>query len=325
MKVLVAGGTGSVGLAIVEQLAAAGDEVVALSATEPSRRIAAALTSMKGSIGIEIGDVRDSERLRRILRANEIDSVVNGATITPDAAAEVHRAEKIIDVNCVGSVALFNAFADSCPGRFIQLGSIAAYGSAASSETLLKEDAGQERPETLYEITKFASERAVLRLSALRKREAVSLRLGDVFGRWEHRTSDRAVNSAPYQLMSLAQRGGEAVLPRPGAKHWVYSADIAQAVRCALRVEALAYHVANVSSPFRWSLVEWCELLGRRFPAFSFRVDPQRATIALFADNAPMALARIERIGYEARFGLEASFHDYLEWTRAHPDFFAAA
>ncbi|MGB4135805.1 MAG: NAD(P)-dependent oxidoreductase, partial [Microbacterium sp.] len=289
MRTLVTGGTGTVGLAVVERLRSGGDEVVVLAAGVPTGEVARAFEGF----GVEVvpGDVRDADLVRRVLRERRIESVVHGAAVTPDVERERSDAADVVDVNCTGTAAVTGAFADACTGRFVHLGSIAAYGTATTEEELLVEDAGQERPATLYEITKLAGEQIALRVAEVRGVDAVSLRLGDVFGRWEHRSPVRDATSAPYQLLARALHGRGAVLPREGRKAWVYSVDVAEAVYLALHAESIPQRVANVSSPFVWSLGAWCALLEGRFPGFSHRVDAAEADIALFADNAPMSLA----------------------------------
>ncbi|MGV9769437.1 NAD-dependent epimerase/dehydratase family protein [Microbacterium sp. NPDC003461] len=325
MSILVTGGTGTVGLAIVECLVAHGERVTVYAESAPRGLAAEALESLSGDVEVVQGDVRDGERLRDVLTERGVRSVVHGAAITPDAARERagDGARTVIDVNCIGAVSVFQAFADTCPGRFVHLGSIAAYGAATTAEPLLREEAGQERPENLYEITKFAGELAVLRLAELRGREAVSLRLGDVFGCWEHRTDVRDMTSAPFQTLALALRGGEAVLPRDGRKAWVYTADVAEAVRCALEAPALPDRVVNVSSPFEWSIQQWCELLALEFPGFRHRIDAEAANVSLFADNAPMSLERAGRLGFTARYDLRDALRHYVAWAAGHREFFA--
>lgn len=322
MSVLVTGGTGTVGLAIVERLAARGPVTVYASPAPPPL-VAAALAAMPGEVHVVEGDVRDGDRLREVLRERRIEAMVHGAAITPGLERERTDAAGVLDVNVVGAVTALGAFADACSGRYVHLGSIAAYGAAAATEPLLVEETGQERPENLYEITKLAGEQAVLRVAGLRGVDAVSLRLGDVFGRWELRSSARDATSAPFQTLAAALEGVEAVLPREGRKAWITTGDCAAAVERALDAPALPDRVVNVSSPFTWSVLQWCELLAAEFPGFRARVDPDAATIAMFADNAPMSLERAERIGFAAREDLPAAFAAYLAWAREHPEFLA--
>lgn len=321
MNILVTGGTGTVGLAIVERLAADGAAVTIYAGNEPTGPVARALRTMPGQIDVVQGDVRDGERLRSILATRKIHSMVHGAAITPGVERERDDPTSVVEVNVAGAVTALTAFDDTCPGRFVHLGSIAAYGSATTTQHLLVEESGQERPENLYEITKLAGEQAVLRVAELRGREAISLRLGDVFGCWEHRTAVRDMTSAPFQTLAAAMAGRPIVLPRAGTKAWVYTVDVAESVLRALEAPSLPHRVANISSSHTWSVVEWCARLTERFPGTSCRIDPGAANITMFADNAPMSLAQAEHLGYTASYGLDEAFEHYLAWAQRHPEF----
>jgi nucleoside-diphosphate-sugar epimerase len=246
---------------------------------------------------------------------------VHGAAVTPGVERERSDPSTALQVNVVGPSNVLTAFDESCPGRFVHLGSIAAYGRAAVREQVLVEDSAQERPETLYEISKLAGESAMLRVAELRGREAVSLRLGDVFGAWEHRTAVRDATSAPFQVLRAALAGREIVLPREGRKAWVYTFDVAEAVYSALTAPRIEHSIVNVSSPFVWSVLEWAQAVSRALPGTRVRLDAGDANVSMFADNAPMSLERAEALGYCAVYNLDRSLEHYLAWSREHPDF----
>ncbi|ROR96218.1 UDP-glucuronate 4-epimerase [Salana multivorans] len=322
MRVMVTGGTGTVGLAVVDLLAARGFDVVVYAAS-PSAPVARAIGGMARPVEIVEGDVRDGRRLREVMTSRRIHSVVHGAAITPGPERERDDPSTALAVNVVGPSTVLTAFDDTCQGRFVHLGSIAAYGSASVREDLLVEETGQERPESLYEITKLAGESAVLRVADLRGREAVSLRLGDVFGAWEHRTAVRDATSAPFQALAAALAGREIVLPRAGRKAWVYTLDVAESVVAALTAPRLDHAIVNVSSPFVWSVLEWSLALSEHLPGARVRVDEADANVRMFADNAPMSLERGVALGYRAAYGMPRALEHYLAWARDHPDFMA--
>ena len=317
MRVMLTGGTGTVGLAVAEHLLREGVEVVVLASTPAPEPVERSLRQVSSVVEFVEGDVCDRERLRDVMRSRAIDSVVHGAAVIPGESREKTRPWQVLDVNGVGAVTVAEAFGQECTGRFVHLGSIAAYGASSARLPLLTEDAGQEAPVSLYEISKLAGEQSVLRIADLLGLTAVSLRLGDVFGRWERSSADRDATSAPFQTLQLARRGDAARLPRPGRKAWIYTVDVARAVFAALTADSLPDRVVNVSSPFVWSVADWCDLLQEEFPGFRYVIDPNSPNVALFGDNAAMALDRAERIGFVARYDLPAAFRDYVEWTRA--------
>ena len=169
----------------------------------------------------------------------------------------------------------------------------------------------------LYEISKLAGEQAVLRVADLLGMPSVSLRLGDVFGRWERTSADRDATSAPFQALELAKRGEKVRLPRSGRKPWIYTVDVARAVRIALTADRLDDRVVNISSQFEWSVSDWCHLLQQEYPGFRHGVEPESPNVALFDDNAPMALENATRMGFTAQYDLPAAFDDYMMWSRS--------
>src|SRR5690606_37371153 len=102
-----------------------------------------------------------------------------------------------------------------------------AYGSALVDRELVTEDTAPE-PDSLYAITKYASERLCARFRARHALDVVCARLGSVFGPWERDTGVRDTYSLPFQIFRRAAAGEEVVLPRREARRdWVYASDVA--------------------------------------------------------------------------------------------------
>lgn len=322
MRVLLTGGTGTVGLSLADFLLRNGIHTVLYAITPPPAEALLALAEHPGEIGYTQGDVLDRAGLERAMAEHRIDTVVHGAAVTPDESAERRDAAGILRVNCVGALEALAAAAAAGVHRFLYIGSIAAYGTAARTAALLEEDATHEVPENLYEISKFAAEKAVIRAADLLGVDAVAARVGDVFGKWEHRTSMRGTLSAPFATTRLARSGAQARLPRPGLKPWVYSEDVAGALHALLTTPELRHRLYNVGSEFSWSIEEWCALLAERYRGFRFKVSARDANVRFFDDNAPMSLARLrDDTGFCARFDRDAAFDDYLAWVERHPWF----
>ena len=319
MTVLVTGGTGTVGLGLVEALVGHGVETV-VYAVAPPPPVAWDEFRARGRVTYEQGDVRDGERLGEVLRRHGVDVVVHAAAMTPDATAELTAGPAVLTVNCAGSLTVVMAASKAAVRRVVHVSSIAAYGTSGTTEPLLIEEETPDRPKTLYELSKFTAEKAVLRVGPALGTEVVSARVGDVFGRWEHRTAMRATMSAPFQIMTMALTGREARLPRPGRKPWVYSVDVAEALRVLVAAPALDHRVYNVSSPFAWGVDDWCALAARAFPGFRYRVvgEDGGANVRFFGDNAPMSVERLAAAGFSATFDLGRAFDDYVEWIRRH-------
>src|SRR5690606_9753123 len=148
-----------------------------------------------------------------------IDRLVHGAAVTAGVAREKRDPATIVEVNVAGTARVLEAAHRHGVGRIVHVSSGSAYGRSLFECARLYEDATPERPETMYQITKFAGERTVLRLRALYGLDLVCTRLGSVIGPWERDTGVRDTLSTHFQLAQMAARGKTAVLPQRSEEH----------------------------------------------------------------------------------------------------------
>ena len=167
MAILVTGGTGYVGLNVVEALLARGDEVVVLD-RGPLPEIAARIfTPWRERLEVIEGDVLDRGKLSSLLESRQIRRIVHCAAITSGAEREARDPATIVDVNLQGMVSVLSAARERGIGRIVYTSSGAAYGATLRRLTRIYEDSAPSVPETLYAITKFAAERVAWRLKQL--------------------------------------------------------------------------------------------------------------------------------------------------------------
>ncbi|MBY0361141.1 MAG: NAD(P)-dependent oxidoreductase, partial [Phreatobacter sp.] len=96
MTILITGGTGFVGAATVDHLAAAGEEVVVLAAHAPEPGW------LPHGVAVTIGDVRDGDGLRALMSAHRFSAVIHAAAITAGPDMERAHPERIVSVNVGG-------------------------------------------------------------------------------------------------------------------------------------------------------------------------------------------------------------------------------
>ena len=178
-------------------------------------------------------------------------------------------------------------------------------------------------PEAVYGTTKFAAERTALSYRSLWGMDVVAVRPHAVFGRWEYDTGLRDLLSPPLQATRLAVAGKPAVLPRADLRDWLYGSDAARGILALLDLARPRYDVYNLASGDRWGMVDWCDRLAAVFPGFSCRLatTPDEANINLYGDRdrAPLTTDRLAAdAGFQAEFGLDTAFADYMDWIRAH-------
>ena len=306
MKVLIVGGCGFVGLNVAEAFATAGHDVTLLDRAPMPDAARTAFQPLPGNVRDIVGDVTNPAAVRHAVAG--VDVVVLGAAITADAAREARDPASIIAVNLLGMVPILEAARDACCRRVINLSSAAAIGSAAFRAELIDEDVHVD-PESLYAITKFASERVCSRLASLWSMDVVSVRLSGVFGPWERLGGLRDTPSPQAQILVAAAKNEPALLARAGSRDWVYSVDVAEAVLALAAAPHLPRRLYNISTANLSSALEFGQRLAAIGSDFACRITEQGevANIALHstADRAPLDAGRIfEDAGWRARFTL---------------------
>ena len=324
-RVLVTGGSGFVGLNIVEALLSAGLAVTSFDcrAIPPAAR--EAFERLPGKLTVVEGDIGDLPRLMTL--AHVVDAIIHGTAVTPSDADEVVATELAFSVNVGGSINALRAAARTRLRRMVFLSSASVYGAAGTANELLDEMVSPPAPRSVYAVSKFAAERLVERLAPHEGVSLQILRLGSVFGPWEHATGVRSTLSAIFQTTAIAASGaGTCVLPRPGRRDWIYSRDVAAAILSAVNADEAIPGPVNLGLGHVWTVAEWCDRLSQRFPGFSHRVaaDGQGAIINFHGsiDRAPLAVERLRsEFGFEPHYGLDAAFADYMAWVAEQRDF----
>lgn len=323
MSILVTGGSGFVGLNLVEQLVGRGEQVVVFAAAPPPASAIALFQTLPGRLTVIEGDVRDGAAVDRVFADHPIDRVIHAAVITSARARDLSDPEAIVAINLLGTITVLEAARRHAVDRLIYVSSGSVYGPANAGPAAFDEATTPALPEGLYGITKFAAERACLSNRSAHDMDVIAARLSTVFGRWEYDTGDRDTLSPPLQIARLAAAGTAVVLPRAGRKDWIYGADVAGGILALLDLAAPRHAVYHVSTAKSWSLIDWCQALAARRPDFSYRIAdrPDTANVDLHDDHdrPPLAIARlVEETGFAPRFDLDAALADYLEWTDRH-------
>lgn len=313
MHVLVFGGAGFVGLNIAAAFLGAGHRVTLFDAAKPP-------AGFDPRAEVIQGDVRDRAAVETAVK-RDVDAVILGAAVTAGAAREASDPDTILAVNLGALPRILEACRTCGVRRVINLSSAAAYGVAPAADGLLRETTPAE-PESLYAITKFASERVGQRLAGHWSLDFTSVRLSAVFGRWERDTGVRDTLSPQAQIVTALRQGHPVLLPRPGERDWIYATDVAEAV-LAIVTKRMPSPVYNVSTGQRWSALQWGQAFARFVPGAVCRLaEPGETPNVDFhasVDRPSLDTSLLDRdIGWSARFDLEASAADLADWWHAH-------
>lgn len=321
MKILVFGGTGFVGLNIAAALLARGHAVTLFDRADLPPAATQAFAGHADRLAVVQGDITDPQAVEEIIAAG-CDAIILGTAITAGPRRDAADPETILKVNLLAQVPILEAARRSGVNRVINLSSAAAYGSAGLRHALLDEDTACD-PVSLYAITKFASERVAARMAELWQFDIVSVRLSGVFGPWERITGIRDTPSPQAQILAALQQGGEALLPRPGVKDWIYAPDVAEAVALLIEAPKLQHRLYNISTGAEWSALQWGQDLAAQHPGFICRLAEAHETPTIdlhgAADRAPLSVSRLaQEFGWRARFGCAESAADLSRWRAQH-------
>ncbi|MBT4489106.1 MAG: NAD(P)-dependent oxidoreductase [Rhodospirillaceae bacterium] len=328
MRALIAGGCGFVGLNIAEALLRRGDGAVLFDANPLNSEAARAFDALPGDYVVCQGDVRDPGSVAAAFAEGNIDAVFYGAAMTSGPERERDAPDQVLAVNLSGLInALKAAAAAGGVRRVINISSGSAYGRhRMEGAGAVVEDETPSEPESLYGITKHASEAVGRRLGDLLSIDVRSVRLAAVYGPWEIDSGARDTLSPMMQAALAAMEGEAAVLPRRDSQDWVYSRDVATALLALMDAGDPGHDLYHISSGTPCGVIDWCAVLARHDPKFNYGLAEggAPATINLHSDSdrRPLSGGRLTAdIGHTLPNDPEAAFKDFLDWMAQYGAF----
>lgn len=347
-NVLITGGCGFIGRHVAAELIEAGHSVRLYDAMIDQVH-GDAQAAPPPEAELVRGDVRDADRLRPALRG--CDAVIHLAAEV-GVGQSMYEIARYVGANDLGTAVLLEAIAAQPVARLIVASSMSIYGEGRyllpdgrSHETARRrvqdlkqgrwEPAGpsgeplqpvptdeDKRPDlaSIYALTKYAQEQAVLIFGAAYDIPAVALRLFNVFG------AGQALSN-PYTgvLANFASRlaGGE----RPTIfedgqqrRDFVHVRDVARAFRLALDSDAAAGQAVNIGSGRSYSIVQVAQLLAGAMgvPEIAPEVLGRFRAGDIRNCFADITRAR-DLLGFRPQEPLEDSLGEFAAWVRSAP------
>jgi UDP-glucose 4-epimerase len=326
MRVVVTGGAGFVGLNIVEALINRHHDVILTDLSEGPPAALRHFETLSGSLSTRRLDVTRFEDLSTILKNLAPELVIHAAAVAPSTATELVAAVGTVTVNVCGTTNVLEAARAAGVSRVVLISSAAVYGRAIETASVLDEATTEPRPESIYGVTKLSAERLALRFGALSDLKIVRLRIGSVYGPWELQTAARDTLSPMVQILRLHAAGREAVIPRPGKRDWLYSADVGETIALLSEKDHLSHDLYNIGTGVEWTVADWCTQISAFVPHIKWRIAApgEAANVDLFAsvDRPPLAVDRLKReLGSTPSGLLAESVRKHLAWQLAHQDF----
>ncbi|MER8827714.1 NAD-dependent epimerase/dehydratase family protein [Mesorhizobium sp. M0938] len=344
-RILVTGGCGFIGRHVVQELVEHGYAACILDALLEQVHGGEAISLPAGAELIK-GDVRDRDAVAEALQG--VDAVIHLAAEV-GVGQSMYEIARYVGANDLGTANLLEALIKHPVERIVVASSMSVYGEglyatpdgrrvdnarrqpsdiksgqwnplSAANESLSPLPTDEEKPvdlASIYALTKYAQERAVLIFGDAYGVDAVALRLFNVFG------AGQALSN-PYTgvLANFASRlanGQRPMIFEDGEqkRDFVHVRDVARAFRLALEQRQARGHVINIGSGKAYAISEVARLLADAMglPGSQPEILGKARSGDIRNCFADIAKAR-ELLGFEPRHRLEHSLDEFVAWVR---------
>ena len=325
--IAITGGSGFIGLSLIEHLLRSGRTVLAHSIDPLPAMAVAEFASLPGRLMAVQGDIRDP-RLAQCLGDHRATHLFHGAVITAAQAREKVATREILDVNLMGTVNALDACVQVGLQRVVLASSSAVYGQTIFEGRDLDETQ-PTAPANLYGIAKVAVEGLGQRYEQLHGLRVALARITAAYGPWERDTGLRDTLSPLWQIARRWALGQPVRLAAQGPRDWVHSAQVAQALAGMLQADSLSQRIYNLSPGRVWHPSVFCQALQAIDPGFDWALaaGAEPPNIDLFDDlsrrRSALRSARAMAEGWGTQADVAAQAAAYAQWVAAHKAWFA--
>lgn len=328
MRVLVTGGAGYIGSAIVRNLAAAGHSVAAYDDLSAGNLAAVPPTVMRIR-----GDLLDDRFLAGVLEATCTEAVVHCAAVA-SVPRSIEDPSRYYHVNLIGTRNLLEAMRGAGVNRIVFASTAAVYSHDQNMPLI---ESSRVVPATPYGDTKLAAERMIHHSAMAYGMAYATLRFFNVAGADEdgqHGEARKAEEHLIPRILAVAAgrsaavqiNGSDYITSTDGTciRDYVHVSDVADAVRTVteqLRIGTSdTYNVCNVRASVR-EIIRAAETITGQTIAREIAPRRQGDPGVLAGSSAKLRA----RYGWTPRFNsIEDIVATAWRWFRDHPDGYGA-
>lgn len=320
MNVLVTGGAGYIGSAVVEELLAEHHTPVVFD-----NLVAGHVEAVPPGVAFVQGDLQDGDLLRRVMSEHAIEAVIHlAAFLQPNES--MTNPGKYFANNVAGSVSLLNAMADSGVRRFVLSSTCASFGNPVR---LPIDEEHPQQPISPYGVSKLMIEQMLPWYEEAHGIRYTCLRYFNACGATPDRGEDHdpEIHLIPLILQVAAGKRDSIKIfgtdydTRDGSaiRDYIHISDLGRAHVLALAPLAERSRNFNLGIGDGFTVREVIEaaraVTGHPIPAVE---EPRRA------GDPPIMIADSRRaraeLGWEPRYpAIEQIIRSAWEWHQAHP------
>ena len=320
MATLVTGGTGFVGSNIVKELATRGHDVVSLDVSPADDLNRHYLGDLESRVTFVSGSILNPSELESVRQTYQIEKVVHAAVFTVNRVdLETARSRDIVEINVTGTANMLEMARLIGPERFIYISSGSMYGMARAPDQYFNED-DSSRADTLYGMTKAASEAITQRYGELHGFRTASLRLSTPYGPMERVTGHRDNMSVPHQWTGRLLRGEPiAVDDSDQGRDFTYVLDIASAIATVVDAPELPHDRYNITNGVWVTGQQIQDTLKELYPEIIQLEDGAEpvANASTSPARGPLSGYRLwHDFGWTPKYDLAAGLSHYVQWRR---------
>jgi nucleoside-diphosphate-sugar epimerase len=303
MPLLITGGTGFIGSYVVRDLVKKGQKVV-LYDLYPDID---AIKDILANVTIVHGDVRDLIYLLRTMRTFNIDYIIHLAYLLPPATEEDPK--RALEINCLGTINVFEAARLNDVKRVVWASSTAVYGLAKDYNYQIVNEDSPLKPTTVYGASKVSNEFVSEHYASKYGLNVIGLRPTIVYGFGRKRgmfnfANDIIEKAALHQKVKVPYGDQEL--------DWVYVKDISKVFIDACYVKKPVHRIFNIGG-YRCKVKDVAKLVKKFIPDAEIIVESGSLG---WVSKYDMSRAK-EELGYSPIYDLEAGIKDILRMAKA--------